>query len=177
MGDATQITQVKNRAVVRVKSCTLPVPSTDSLVPPALGGQVRVLHLGPGEWLVVSNLLDKQTLQSQLHCHPNGQNLIAVDLSCGVHALRIEGPCSRQLLSKGCGLDFHPDVFPAGHATRTRFAQLSVIVDCTHPAPCFELYVGRSYIAFLRSWLEDAVAGMKLDSKSAGQSLIAETQA
>lgn len=54
------------------------------------------------------------------------------------------------------GLDLHPEHFPADRCTRTRFAQLPAIVHCTDPKPRFDLYVGRSYFAYLQSWLSDA---------------------
>jgi len=125
-------------------------------VPPGLGGQVRLLDVGPAEWLVVSDILDAPTLQNSLDRHLKSSSLVAVDVSCGLKALRVEGGDARELLSKGCGLDLHPHSFPAGRVTRTRFAQLAVILDCIDPAPRFDLYVGRSYVAYLESWLTDA---------------------
>jgi sarcosine oxidase, subunit gamma len=167
--DAVQITEVGKRAAVRVKawsragisapgSAAEPLEagrSAASIVPPGLGGQVRVLNFAPREWLVVSEAIEGPRLAEHLGQHLGGQGMAVVDLSCAFKALRVEGPAARELLSKGCGLDLHPRAFPAGLASRTRFAQLPVIVDCTDPKPCFNLYVGRSYLQYLRSRLID----------------------
>jgi sarcosine oxidase gamma subunit len=102
MPDAVAITEVGERALIRLSSWE-PKSTVPSLVPPGLGGEVRVLPLGPTEWWVVSSR------------------------------------------------------FPAGRCTRTRLAQLAVVVDCIDPAPRFELYFGRSYLKYLHAWLVDAV--------------------
>jgi len=168
--DAVQITEVGKRASVRVKawspagisapgSAAEPLAaerSAASIVPPGLEEQVRVLSFAPAEWLVVSDGIEGPRLADQLSQRVAGEGMAVVDLSCALKALRVEGPAARELLSRGCGLDLHPRTFPAGLASRTRFAQLPVIIDCTDPKPCFDLYVGRSHLNYLKSWLTDA---------------------
>jgi sarcosine oxidase subunit gamma len=133
------------------------------VIPPGLGGLVRLLLLGPGEWLVVSDMIEGAELHNRLNRHIGREDLAVVDFSCALKTLRVEGPAAREPLSKGCGLDLHPTSFPAGRSTRTRFAQLSVILECTDPTPRFELYVGRSYLTYLHSWLLDAAAEFSVD--------------
>src|SRR5205814_2153583 len=110
------------------------------------------------EWLVVSDVIEGPGLAERLRAYVAGQDLAVVDLSSAVKALCLEGHAARELLGKGCGLDLHPSAFSAGHCARSRFAQLPVIVDCTDPAPRFDLYVGRSYLNHLHAWLTDAAA-------------------
>jgi sarcosine oxidase subunit gamma len=150
--------KIDKRAAVGLRSWSAaPIPAP-SLVPPGLGGQVRLLTLGPREWVAVSDTITGPELHERLKQHLGGQEISAVDLSCGIKAISAQGSAARDVLSKGCGLDLHQRALPAGHCTRTRFAQLAVIVDCTSPAPCFELYVGRSYVDYLHAWLLDAAA-------------------
>jgi heterotetrameric sarcosine oxidase gamma subunit len=52
----------------------------------------------------------------------------AVDLSSGLAALWLEGPLCREALARGCRLDLHPGVFPAGHAAATIMAQVAVVL-------------------------------------------------
>ncbi len=157
MGDpAVRISEVALAAAVRLK--TWAVGEEASLVPPALNGQVRLLALGPGERLVLSDVIDGPQLAERLRAHLTGYDTAVVDLSCALKGLRVEGPAARDVLAKGCGLDLHPRNFPGGSATRTRFAQLPVIIECRDRALRFELYVGRSYFAYLKSWLQDAAA-------------------
>jgi sarcosine oxidase subunit gamma len=68
----------------------------------------------------------------------------------------VRGSAARELLSKGCGLDLHPESFPAGHCARARFAQIPVVIECLEEPPRFEMTVARSYLQYLQSWLEDA---------------------
>jgi heterotetrameric sarcosine oxidase gamma subunit len=164
--DTAKVTSIEHCAIVQVKFWS-PVGAEDtprasipeSLVPSGLGGLVRVLDLGPREWLLVSDQVNGPELEERVvKQHTVGAGLAAVNLSCALKVIRVEGSISRELLSKGCGLDLHSEAFPAGRSTRTRFAQLSVIVDCIDPEPRFDLYLGRSYFPYLRSWLTDAAA-------------------
>jgi len=156
--EAVQITEIPARAVVRLKPSSQAEMSEASIMPSGLGERVRVLSFSPCEWLVVSDVIEGPRLAERLQAHVAGEAMAVVDLSCALKALWIEGPAAREVLRKGCGLDLHPRAFPAGHCTRTRLGQLAVIVDCTDPAPRFDLYVGRSYVTYLKSWLIDAAA-------------------
>jgi sarcosine oxidase, subunit gamma len=164
-GEGVRIREVGSRAVVQLKShAAAPRDGRgmegllfgSSLVLPDLQGQLRILVLGPGQCLAISDTIEGAKLRERLLQHLVGQDIAAVDLSCGLKTLRVEGAATLEVLGKGCGLDLHPRSFPAGHCTRTRFAQLAVIIECTDLKPCFELYVGRSYASYLKAWLADA---------------------
>jgi len=165
--EAIEISEVNDRAIVRLCAWGETLPPASVLVPPGLGGRVRLLALAPREWLVVSDLIDGPSLQSRLREHLEVQSTAAVDLSSGLKALRVEGPAARDLLSKGCGLDFHPNSFPAGRTVRTRFAQLFATLDCVDPTPRFDLYVARSYLRWLKSWLLDGALEFGVEPRSA----------
>jgi sarcosine oxidase, subunit gamma len=158
-GEGIQIIAPPDRAIVHLKSWSLE-PGPPSLVPPGLGGDLRVLNLGPGEWLAVSDVLQSPKLKESLDRHLNSDSIAATDISNGLKALRVEGPAARELLARGCGLDLDPEHFPAGRCTRTRFAQLAVVVHCLDAKPRFDLYAGRSFLPWLKSWLVDAAHGM-----------------
>jgi sarcosine oxidase, subunit gamma len=123
-----------------------------------LGGQVRIVTFSPADWLMVSEVIDASRLLERVRQHVGEGLMAVVDVSCALKVIEIRGPAAVEVLSKGCGLDLHPQRFPAGRCTRTRLAQLPVIIDCTDPEPRFELYVGRSYVGYLNSWLMDAAA-------------------
>jgi sarcosine oxidase subunit gamma len=76
----------------------------------------------------------------------------------GLTAFRLQGPLTRELLSKGCGLDLHPQSLPPGRCARTRLAQIPVVMDFLDDSSDIDLYVARSYGAYLHSWLTDAAA-------------------
>src|SRR5271165_3843815 len=157
--DALQITQINTRATVRLKSwihgLAAPAPFA-----PGVGGECRLLALAPGEWLLISDTIAGQILYEHTTRHVCGQGIAAVNLSQGLAVLRLKGPATRAMLAKGCGLDLHPRHFPVGRCARTRFAQLPIVIDCIDAKPQFDLYVGRSYLPYLISWLDDAAVGM-----------------
>jgi sarcosine oxidase subunit gamma len=165
-GEAFQIAEIHARAVVCLKPWSLKQLSS-SLVPPGLGGEVRVLSFSSQEWLMVSERIAGPKLREQLERHVGGEGIAAVDLSCAIKVLRVEGPAVSEVLAKSCGLDLDPRRFPAGRCTRTRLAQLAVVVDCIQPSSCFDLYVGRSHITYLHTWLVDAATGLRMpDTRS-----------
>jgi sarcosine oxidase subunit gamma len=84
-----------------------------------------------------------------------GSAFRATDVSQALTRIQISGVEVRDLLAKGCSLDLHPPLFPAGRAARTRLAGMPVIVCCTGTS-AFELIVARSYTEYLLSWLADA---------------------
>lgn len=154
-GEAFQISEIHARAVVCLKPWSLDQLSP-SVVPPGLGGEVRVLSVSPQEWLIVSDRIAGPKLREQLERHVGGEGVAVVDLSCAIKVLRVEGPAVSGVLAQGCGLDLDPRRFPAGRCTRTRLAQLAVVVDGIEPSSCLDLYVGRSHITYLHAWLVDA---------------------
>jgi sarcosine oxidase, subunit gamma len=155
MSDPTlRIFTVPHRTVVRLKAWQ--TGEEISVIPPGLGGQVRILSLGPDERLIVSDVIDARQLAGRLARHLAGCDVAVVDLSCALKTVRIEGSAAPDVLAKGCGLDLDPCSFPVGRATRTRLAQLSVIVECVDRAPTYDLYWGRSFATYFESWLNDA---------------------
>jgi len=166
---AVQCDLINARSVVRLKRA-LPMSSNgehavqlDGQALPAMTGttlsaEPRVLCLAPGEWLIVSTVLSGPRLHQELKSCIPGHDFALVDLSHALTIVRIAGAAARELLSKGCGLDLHARSFPAGRCAQTRFAQIPLLIDCVDPQPCVELYVGRSYVAYLQAWLKRASA-------------------
>jgi sarcosine oxidase subunit gamma len=123
--------------------------------------QLRTLCVGPAEWLIVQTsrrIASSRNLAGVLAAAVPGRDYASVDVSAGLQTLEVHGPATRDLLAKGCGLDLHPRRFPAGRCAQTKFAGLPVIIDCSDDVECFNLYVSRSYVSWLTSWLEAALA-------------------
>ena len=151
------------RAVLHLKAWThRPVALPDL----ASTGGSGLRTLGPREWLLISDALDGPRLLAAVAPVAREHGVVAIDLSHGLGGLRLRGEGARDVLSRGCGLDLHPNAFPPGSCTRARLAQLPVVIDHLGPAknglaaplPCYELYVGVSYVAYLQGWLEDAMS-------------------
>ncbi|MFC4314227.1 sarcosine oxidase subunit gamma [Steroidobacter flavus] len=134
-----------------LNGCELP-----SEVGATLPGSVRALCLAPGRWLLVSEEQSPANIAERFAAEVTAQGAVLIDTTDGIGVLNVRGAQARDVLSKGCGLDFHPTAFAAGHCARTRFAQMAVIVEHIDDATGFRLYVARSYLRFLTDWIADA---------------------
>ena len=139
-------------------------------------GVHRVFWLGPDEWLVVAGPIEGATpsapgtaspaanadaassaaLVNLLRANLAGQFHSLVDLTGALVALRLGGARVRDLLAKGCTLDFHPRVRKAGQCAQTSLAKASVLIATLDEAPTFELFARASFADYLASWLARA---------------------
>lgn len=99
---------------------------------------------------------DAAALAARLRENLAGQAHSLVDLTGGLVALRLHGPRVRDLLAKGCTLDFHPRVCKAGQCAQTGLAKASVLIATLDEAPTFELFVRASFADYLALWLDRA---------------------
>jgi sarcosine oxidase subunit gamma len=118
-------------------------------------GRAEVICVGPTDWLLLAGDPDATSWLERINAAFQGSTFRATDVSQALTRIQIGGPEVRDLLAKGCSLDLHPPLFPPGHAARTRFAGMPVVVCCTGTS-AFELIVTRSYTNYLLSWLADA---------------------
>jgi sarcosine oxidase, subunit gamma len=132
----------------------LPLPLEPNRV--AMMRTVRVLWLGPDEWLVTAPEGAVPELSARIDYAVAERRSAVTDLSASRAIIAIAGPRARDLLQKGCGLDLHPRAFAPGHCAQTLFARLPVIIDQLSAAPAYRLYVRRSSARWLCDWLIDA---------------------
>ena len=154
-------------SIIRVQAweCELPAPSVveqvlDIAWPKATGtvasgGYADILCTGPTDWLIVSTDPDVEPLLERLQKAFERSAYRATNMSSALRRIPIEGTHARALLSKGGGLDVHPQAFPPGRCARTRLAGMPVIVRCTEEST-FQCIVAASYADYLDSWLADA---------------------
>jgi len=131
----------------------LPLPLVPNRV--AVMGPVRVLWLGPDEWLVVADG-EAPDLLPRLERAVAARRAALHDLSSSRIVLQIAGSRARALLAAGCGLDLHPRAFGPGQCAQTLLARVPVILDQLNDAPHYRLLVRRSYAGWLVDWLGDA---------------------
>jgi sarcosine oxidase, subunit gamma len=116
----------------------------------------RVLCIGPGEWLLVSNEPDTSFRPEPFEPAFREQGVVVVCLTHGLVTLEARGREARDLLATGCGVDLHLSRFPVGRCARTRFAQIPVIIECLAAEDQFALHVDRSRAQYLHDWVTDA---------------------
>lgn len=145
---------VRRRGRASAYLAGLPLPLEPNRV--AAMGAVRVLWLGPDEWLVTATEGGEGGLGERLVRIEGGT---VSDLSSSRAVIAVSGPAARQLLEAGCGLDLHPRAFAAGDCAQTLLAHVPVIIDQVAPAPVYRVFVRRSLARWLAGWMIDAAAG------------------
>jgi len=106
--------------------------------------------VGPGRWWVVPSEMQRSFARD-----------IPTDLATVVglpgaqRVLYLRGPHCRDILAKGCGIDFDPAVFPPGRCVVTRLARTTALLHARSDDG-FDIYVPRSLADWLLHWIEDA---------------------
>jgi sarcosine oxidase, subunit gamma len=135
----------------------IPLPLTANRV--AVAAALRVLWLGPDEWLVVA---DGETpdLVPRLERAVAGRRAALSDLSSSRVIIELAGEAARDLLAAGCGLDLHPRAFMPAQCAQTLLARVPVILDQIDEAPHYRVLVRRSHARWLVDWMIDAAQGL-----------------
>ncbi len=123
----------------------------------ATESEPKCLWLGPDHCLLVSDSTTADSLVKK--CQETLVDVLhnVVDNSAGLAVFRIVGPGACDLLAAGCGLDFRTEKFPFGNCCRTRFAQIAAVIAAEGPEQ-LDIYVDRSYEAYLGAWLRDSLS-------------------
>lgn len=107
------------------------------------------------------------------------QLVTVTDVTHGRSELHVIGPQSAELLSRLCGLDFHPTQFPNGTARQSRIAKTNQIIirrdlarapGAASPLPAYALVGGRSLAAYL--WQTILEAGRDLGIAPIGRAAL-----
>ena len=119
-------------------------------------GAHRIFWLGPDEWLIATENDGAAALLERLNNALSGVHAAVNDVSGGTVAMRVSGAGVRDLLAKGCTLDFHPSVFSVGSCAQSGLAKAGVLLGLTHDTPTFELVVRSSFADYVIRWLHHA---------------------
>ncbi len=113
----------------------------------------RICWIGPNKWWLIEtdqrpgaeSLASRLRNDAAVTTHGHGRSCI-----------RLSGPNARDLLPKGCTLDFHPSRFSAGHCAQTTLGHAHALIICVDDAPIFDVFVLRSYAVSFWEWITDA---------------------
>ena len=111
----------------------------------------QALWLGPDEWLLVSDEDRVGLLEETLA----GEHCAIVDVSEARAVLELSGPGAADVLASGCRLDL--ETLRPGACAQTALARAHALLE-PREGGVWRLYVGCSFAAYVRSWLEDAIA-------------------
>lgn len=135
-------------AVAKVTGLSLPTePNTVS------SAEHDLCWLGPDEWLLLVDETNRAALLAALREELAQQYAAVNDLSGGMVTYRLSGSSARELLSKGCTLDLHPDAFAPGACAQTGLAKAGVILRPLEDNSAIDVMVRRSFADYLWQWL------------------------
>jgi len=151
--NGVSIEQLENLSIVSLKVSRTSCDVAQERL--ATASEPKCLWHGPDRCLLVSDSIAADSLLNK--CQETLADVLhhAVDNSAGLVLFRLVGPGARDLLAAGCALDFRAGKFPVGTCCRTRLAQIAAVISAEGPEQ-FDIYVDRSYEAYLAAWLRDS---------------------
>ncbi|MDB5766776.1 MAG: soxG [Collimonas fungivorans] len=117
--------------------------------------QFTIYWLAPNEWLVQSKQPRLPALCADLAGALAGQFASVVDVSSGNTSLVLSGEKAREVLRKGCPLDFHPAVFKLGQCAQSHFFKAGILLRPLAD-DAYELVIRRSFADYFGRILLDA---------------------
>ena len=117
----------------------------------------RDVHwLGPNEWLILAGINEVASIETALGAELAEIHSAVNVLSGGQVAMSLAGSRVRELLAKGCTIDFHPRRFTQGMCAQSGLAKASVLIALPGDDGAFTLVVRRSFSDYLLHWLSNA---------------------
>jgi sarcosine oxidase, subunit gamma len=96
-------------------------------------------------------------LEAKLRAAFAGLFAAAVDIGSGYTVLEIDGPRTREVLSRGCPLDLHPKMFAEGQCAQSHYFKASLTL-VPLGGDRFEMIVRRSFADYFVKIMLDAAA-------------------
>lgn len=127
----------------------------------ARAGDRAIVWLGPDEWLVVSAPEAREGVGERLEEALSGLHVAVNDVSSGQTIIRLRGPGARDVLSKGCPVDFHPRAFGVGRCAQSHVGKSNALIIQVDDRPTYDIIVRRSFADYLARWLLHS--GMEYD--------------
>ena len=115
-------------------------------------GDVKALWLSPDQWLILCARDKAPVLVMELSNATAKTHALAVDVSDMRSIIRLEGERAREVMMKGCSLDFTDEDFAAGFVRRVRFAEIAALFNIVEENS-IDLYVFRSYANYAWDFL------------------------
>ena len=128
--------------------------------------KVRVVWLGPDEWLLLTKGNEIDTLTAGLTKALSKTYFALVDVSDNSTIIELKGKRSLEILMKGCSLDLHPKVFQPACSVQTDLGLANIILLKIAEDPIFQIVVRASFADYLWNWLLDAAHEFKLRTEA-----------
>ncbi len=111
----------------------------------------NIYWLGPDEWLIETK--NDRVTAPELRDHLSQYINAVTDVSGGQIHLYLSGPQAREILAKGCTLDFHASAFTTGQCAQTGLASSNILISKPGDDFAYSIIVRRSFAEYLALWL------------------------
>jgi sarcosine oxidase subunit gamma len=118
-------------------------------------GERHIVWLGPDEYLLLCESGKEKALYDTLTSTIKTNHFAITDVSDSLCALSLSGEAVRDVLAKGCSLDFHPSKFGAGRCAQSLLAHAGITLMAL-PVDAFILICRTSFAPYVHDWLVDA---------------------
>ena len=115
-------------------------------------GDMKAQWLSPDQWLILCARDKAPALATEIAKAVEKTHALAVDVSDMRSIIRIEGERAREVMMKGCSLDFTGANFTPGYVRRLRFAEIAALFNIVD-ANTIDLYVFRSFANYAWDFL------------------------
>jgi sarcosine oxidase subunit gamma len=163
---ALRLGEVRGWSLVQVAAFATTLPELQRAVQPLLGtelpprigevaraGERHLFKTAATQFWIVGP--ERDALASALQAAISPEIGAGTPLSHSRTRIFVEGAPARELLGKGIPLDFHPDIFRAGHFALTGLHHTPVLVHRI-AQDRYELYAMRTFAMTVWDWLTDA---------------------
>lgn len=118
-------------------------------------GERHIVWLGPDEYLLLCESGKEKALYDTLTSTIKANHFAITDVSDSLCALSLSGAAVRDVLAKGCSLDFLPSKFGAGRCAQSLLAHAGITLMAL-PDDAFILICRTSFAPYVHDWLVDA---------------------
>ncbi len=137
-------------AVIQDLIGALPPPEPNRSI---MVDSTQICWIGPHKWWIIET---EQRRRAESLASRLGDSAAVTTQGHGRSCIRLSGAYARDLLPKGCTLDFHPNRFSAGHCAQTSLGHVNTLINCIDDEPVFDLFVLRSYAVSFWEWTTGA---------------------
>ena len=123
----------------------------------AATGALRVLWLGPDEWLLIAPDGDAVSLAQSLGQALGGEPASIVEVSHRQVGITVSGPAGADAINCFNAIDLGESAFPVSMCTRTLFGKAEIVLWRTG-RDAFRIEVWRSFAPYVMACLQEAIS-------------------
>ncbi len=118
-----------------------------------------IFWLGPDEWLIHTSEDKQGALMDRLRSALGDTHSAVTDVTDYYVVIEMQGAACRDVLARGCSVDFHPRVFGPGRCAQTHFSHANVLIHQVNDTD-FHVQGRWTYARYLWTYLAEAIENL-----------------